>query len=59
MIFNLVKDFSAVLTAMPADHSRRRTVELLRQTIDLSTHILAVDPLQLGSQFWGRLAEAR
>ena len=33
MIFELVKDFSATLAAMPAEHPKRRTVELLEEAI--------------------------
>ena len=33
MIFELIKDFSAVLAAMPQEHPKRRTPELLEEAI--------------------------
>lgn len=41
MIFELVKDFSAALEAMPADHPKRRIVRLLEEAIRRDIHFIA------------------
>lgn len=41
MIFELAKDFSAALAAMPADHAKRRMLELLKEAIRRDIHFIA------------------
>jgi hypothetical protein len=41
MIFELVKDFSAALDAMPADHPKRRIMRLLDEALRRDIHFIA------------------
>ena len=41
MIFDLAKDFSDALAAMPADHPKRRMLELLEEAIRRDVHFIA------------------
>ena len=40
MIFDLVKDFAAVLDAMPDEHPRRRILMLLDEAIRRDAHFI-------------------
>jgi len=56
MIFSLAEDFAHALDALPQDHPKRHTLELLHGAIRLSTHVLADDGTLLRGQIHGRLA---
>ena len=47
MIFELVKDYAAVLDAMPAEHPKHRMLELLQEAIRRDVHFIARHPTTL------------
>ena len=52
MIFELVKDFSAVLDAMPADHPKRRILRLLEEALRCDVHFIARHATTLFQCIW-------
>ncbi|NOZ19836.1 MAG: hypothetical protein GXP25_01975 [Planctomycetes bacterium] len=52
MIFELVKDFSAALEAMPADHPKRRMLQLLEEAIRRDIHFIDRHPTTLFQCMW-------
>ena len=47
MIFELAKDFSASVAAMPAGHPKRRMLELLEEAIHRDIHFITRHPMTL------------
>ena len=47
MIFDLVEDFADALAAMPAEHPKRRILEVLEEAIRRDTHATARHPTTL------------
>jgi len=52
MIFQLVKDFSDALAAMPAVHPRRRILSLLEEALRRDVHFIARHPTTLFQCMW-------
>lgn len=52
MIFDLVKDFAAVLDAMPKEHPRRRILKLLDEAIRRDVHFIDRHPTTLFQCLW-------
>jgi WD40 repeat protein len=52
MIFDLAKDFSHALAAMPQDHPRRRILTLLEEAIRRDIHFIARHPTTLFQCLW-------
>ena len=52
MIFELVKDFSAAIAAMPADHPRNRNLCLLEEAIRRDVHFISRHPTTLFQCMW-------
>ncbi|NOZ19835.1 MAG: hypothetical protein GXP25_01970 [Planctomycetes bacterium] len=52
MIFELVKDFAAALEAMPADHPKRRMLQLLEEAIRRDIHFIERHPTTLFHCLW-------
>jgi hypothetical protein len=52
MIFDLVKDFTDVLDAMPADHPRRRILKLLDEAIRRDVHFIDRHPTTFFQCMW-------
>ena len=52
MIFELAKDFSATLAAIPQDHPKRRILRLLEEAIRRDVHFIARHPTTLFQCLW-------
>lgn len=52
MIFELVKDFAAVLDAMPKEHPRRRILKLLEEAIRRDVHFIDRHPTTFFQCMW-------
>ncbi len=52
MIFELVKDFADVLTAMPPEHQRRRILALIDEAICRDVHFVQRGPTTLFQSLW-------
>ena len=52
MIFEIVKDFSAALAAMPTDHPQRRVLRLLEEAIRRDVHFIDRHPTTLFQCLW-------
>ncbi|MCK4602652.1 MAG: hypothetical protein KAU28_09310, partial [Phycisphaerae bacterium] len=52
MIFDLAKDFSVAVAAMPEEHPRHRMLELLEEAIRRDIHFIARYPTTLFQCIW-------
>ena len=52
MIFDLAKDFSHALAAMPPDHPRRRILSLLEEALRRDVHFIDRHPTTLFQCLW-------
>ena len=58
MVQELLLDFSECLSAISANHSKRKEIALLQGALRLSSHVISKDGSQLSGQLLGRLLES-